>query len=507
MNFFRSTFIVSFYTLVSRMLGYIRDMVIAAELGTGILNDAFIAAFKLANLFRAIFAEGGLSSAFVPIFTKILVHDGEDKAKRFLECVNFYLAIILVFFTIIIIWIMPIIIEVTTPGFKEHKEIFELTVALARITFPYLLFISLAALYGSALNSIDKFFAFAFTPIILNIVMIMGVLYMPAQNKGYSLSYSVLVAGILELLWMLYFLKNNNFLPQIMIPEFSKEVKLLIKRMIPGVISSGVMQINIWINMIFVSFIEGGMSYLYFAERVMQFPLAIIATTIATVLLPTLSKQLRSNLKLAFETQNATIRMVLFFAIPSTFGLVYFSEHIIKLLFEYGAFTHQSTLNTSYALMAFSSGLVAFSLVKIFTMNFHAHGDTKTPVKVAIVSIVFNCLLSIPFMQKFGYVGIALASSFAGWLNCILLFYLLVKSSRYLPSKLNLYNSIIYIISSMFMLVVIALFEDYLLHLHWHHAFILKLTIGFLSYVLFCFACGIRKKNFSTAHFTKEVSE
>ena len=248
MNFFRSTFIVSFYTLVSRMLGYIRDMVIAAELGTGILNDAFIAAFKLANLFRAIFAEGGLSSAFVPIFTKILVHDGEDKAKRFLECVNFYLAIILVFFTIIIIWIMPIIIEVTTPGFKEHKEIFELTVALARITFPYLLFISLAALYGSALNSIDKFFAFAFTPIILNIVMIMGVLYMPAQNKGYSLSYSVLVAGILELLWMLYFLKNNNFLPQIMIPEFSKEVKLLIKRMIPGVISSGVMQINIWIN-------------------------------------------------------------------------------------------------------------------------------------------------------------------------------------------------------------------------------------------------------------------
>ncbi|CAL7960466.1 putative lipid II flippase MurJ [Alphaproteobacteria bacterium] len=423
MHILRSTLIVSVTTLISRILGYVRDAITAAYMGTGIMNDAFIAAFKFTNLFRTLFGEGAFNAAFVPIFSSTLQTRGIKYAKIMASHLQSILLISLLIFSLIVIVGMPYLITVTTPGFIKDSDVFYLAVELGRITFPYLMLISLAAFYGGILNSRRIFMPYAATPIILNAVVIILLLCLQdiAETKAHALSYSVLAAGVLEFLWVFYFAAKNNMLIPLRKPRLSKYVKIMIKRMLPGIVGSGVAQINIWIDMIIVSFVPSGMSYLYFADRIMQLPLALIGTALGTVLLPAIAT--RANIGAVVEIgviQNKSVKFSLFLAIPATVGLCMLSVDIIQVLFARGCFQVESVLGTSSALSALSLGLPAFILLKLVNTTFYAYGDTKIPVKISICALLTNVILSLSLVWKFKHVGVALSAVISAWIGlCI----------------------------------------------------------------------------------------
>ncbi len=454
---------VSFITLISRILGYIRDAIIAAQIGTSIYNDIFIASFKLANLFRTLFGEGAFNSAFVPTFSGLLITKGKSYALRFASKMQAILILSLILFSVIMIIIMPLVINVTTPGFIGNSKAFSLTVELSRITFPYLFFISLAAFYGGIMNSSGLFAPFSATSIILNLVMIIAILLTKyTLTPAHALSYGVLIAGILELAWMLYFAKRYNLLVSWHKPKITKEVSKTLKNMVPSIIGSGVTQINIWIDMLIVSFIPGGMSYLYFSDRVMQLPLALIGTAIGIVMLPTLTQAIKSdnNENIAGLMQNS-FNLIIFFSLPAAVGLVYLANDIVILLFMHGNFTINSVINTSNALIAFSIGLPAFIINKLLISISFAHGDSKTPVKVAWYTIISNAIISILLLEKLSHVGVALASSISAWINIFFLSLLLYKKKQLQIKKIPLLIEVLkYFISAVLMLLLLMLIRS-----------------------------------------------
>ncbi|MFQ3307712.1 MAG: putative peptidoglycan lipid II flippase, partial [Candidatus Midichloriaceae bacterium] len=331
--------------MLSRIFGFLRDMVIASKLGTGIYNDAFVAAFKLANMFRNIFSEGALSAAFIPEFSKVLKEKGKKDALIFASQIHSLLIISLFIFCVLIIIFMPEVIWYTTPGFRDDMHIYNLTVLFGRITFPYLLFISIASFYGGVLNAFNKFFAFSFAPIILNISCIIGLsLFDNLDTSSHTLSIATLVGGVLELLWMLFFLIKYNCGVSIIKIKMTPEVIRTLKKMVPIIISSGVMHINSWVSMVILSFFTGGLSYMYYADRIVHLPLALIGTAAGTVLLPKLAQR---NDKNTSNIENHSIKFVLFLAIPATFALMLMSYDIIEILFQRDEFSSNSTRETA----------------------------------------------------------------------------------------------------------------------------------------------------------------
>lgn len=424
MSLIKSAFTVGSLTMVSRLLGFVRDMFIASKLGAGPLSDVFFIAFKLPNFFRHLFAEGAFNAAFVPLYSGIVTEKGAVSAKDFAEKIAAVLFFALLIITILMQIFMPWVMLALAPGFSGDAAKFDLAVLLTRITFPYLLFMSLVSLLGGMLNSVGRFAAAALAPALLNICLILAAVYFTrfTPTPAHALSIGVTVAGLVQLIWLILATKRAGISLSFRLPRLNPQVKLLLKRMLPGVVGAGVTQLNLWIDTILATLIPSAVSYLYYADRISQFPLAVIGTAMGTALLPLLSRQIREQkLDESIATQNRALETALLFTLPAAIALIVLAVPIISVLFQRGAFGMEETLSTSYALTALACGLPAFVMIKVFTPGFFANGDTRTPVRIAIICLITNTVLNLILIKPFGYVGLTIATVVASWLNVILL--------------------------------------------------------------------------------------
>jgi len=429
MNLIASISTFSFFTLISRVLGYVRDILIAIFLGTSLFADAFFVAFRLPNTFRRLFAEGTFNAAFIPSYAGELSQD-KEKADHFARNVFNLLFIILLFLVLIAEIFMPQLIYLIAPGFYKDPAKLMLAVDLSRITFPFLFFISLASFFSAILNSYNKFAAAAAAPIILNVILIGSLFFSQWLDISdvLTLSYAVSFAGLLQLL-ILFFFVRKNFKPILSIKiKIDKKIKFFFRKLLPSIFSSGVTQINILVGTIIASFQAGAVSYLYYADRVYQINLAVAGIAVGTVILPELSKHIKNNNSVqATNLQNRALELSLFLSIPAATALVLASEEIITSLFGYGSFDQESVINTSIALTFFAFGLPAFSLLKIFSNFFFARNDTKLPFYLSALSVILNILISISLFNRFGFVIIPIATSISSWVNVALQFYFIKK--------------------------------------------------------------------------------
>jgi putative peptidoglycan lipid II flippase len=440
MSLFRSFLTVSGFTLLSRVFGFVRDIIFASVMGAGPLADAFFVAFKLPNFFRRLFAEGAFNAAFVPMFSHKLAEEGEQQAMSFANRVFAVLLGTLIVFCILMEIAMPWVLQGLAYGFVDDEEQFSLAVDLTRITFPYLLFISLMSLLAGMQQSVQRFAASASAPILLNICLIMALLTyeLYASTPAHGAAIGVCVAGVVQFLWLFIACLRGGQRIVLQRPRLTPDVKEFLKKMIPGAIGAGVMQINLLVDIIIATSFSGAISYLYYADRLNQLPLSIIGIALGTALLPMLSRQFKSGKKEeAINSQNRALEIALFLTLPAMGAFLIIAEPLIAVLFERGAFTAEHTKATSYGLMAYALGLPAFVMVKIFAPVFFAQGDTKTPVRVAIYALLANVVLNIIFVilfQKMGFmphIGLALATSISSWMNCFMLVRLLIKRNDY----------------------------------------------------------------------------
>lgn len=429
MKIIRAVATVGGYTGLSRVFGLVREILISNVMGVSAMTDAFFVAFKFPNFFRRFFAEGAFNASFVPIFAQKLTTDGRDEARKTAESVFAVLMAVLIVLVTLVIIFVPWIIHVLAPGFSTTPERLEMAITFIRITFPYILFISLAAFFAGILNSFDRFAAAAAAPIILNIVMIGAMFYYPefGISPGHALAWAVFIAGVLQLAWLYGACRWFGFSVKLRRPRLTPEVRKLMKLMVPGAIGAGVMNINLLIDMSLASYLaEGSISYLHYADRLNQLPLSMFGIAIGTALLPSLSRQLRlGEMEKAFQSQSVSVELSLQLTFPATVGLALLAHPIINLI--YSRLNEFDAAQTANALCAFSLGIPAYVLIKVFSTSYFARQDVKTPVKIALFCIGCNLIFNLVFMQFFAHVGMALATSLAAWINAILLFIMLKR--------------------------------------------------------------------------------
>jgi len=442
MNLFKSTTTFSFFTIISRILGYVRDILIAIFLGAGPLADAFFVAFRIPNTFRRLFSEGTFNAAFVPSYASELAN-GEDQSKRFATSV-FSLLILCLFFTILVIEIfMPAFVFLIAPGFSGNADKMNVAINLTRITLPFLLFVSLSSFFSAILNSHNRFAVAAAAPVILNILLISVLLYgnILGDKLVYYLSYAVTIAGIVQFLFLYYYVRKfylPNFSFKIAIDE---KIKKFFSKLLPSIFSSGVTQINILIGTIIASFQASAVSYLYYADRIYQINLAIAGIAIGTVILPQLSKliEVKNDLEIT-SIQNKALELSLFLSIPATVALFIASNSIVSALFGYGSFSETSVQNSALALFYFAFGLPAFALIKVFSSFFFARHNTKTPFYISLVSVLLNIIISVTLFQKIGFIIIPIATSISSWLNAIALYIFSRKKNFFIFNDIFIYR-------------------------------------------------------------------
>jgi len=429
MLLYRSILTVGSFTFLSRITGFIRDALIAGLLGVCGLSDAFFVAFRLPNFFRRFFAEGAFNAAFVPLFSGIFVSSGPLAARLYAEKIFALLLFSLIGFVFLFENFMPTVIFLFAPGFEATPERLSLAIHLSRITFPYILFISLASLFSGILNSMGRFAAPAAAPIILNLTMIMALCMalFGWLSPGKGLAWAVFIAGLLQLGCLWLSCHSQGISLRILLPELTPETKAFLKLGIPGAISAGVVQVNLFIDMIFASWLPtGAISYLFYADRLNQLPLGVIGISVSTALLPELSKHIKTgDYQKAHHTQNRALEVALAITLPAAAGLAILGTPLVALLFERGAFTSQDAQATGHALSAFAIGLPAYVLVKILSTQFFARQDTKTPMKVAIAAVILNFVLNCLFIGPFSFVGLALSTALSSWFNALTLGFLL----------------------------------------------------------------------------------
>lgn len=421
----RSVATVGSFTMMSRVLGFVRDMLMAALLGAGPLADAFLVAFKLPNFLRRLFAEGAFNAGFVPLFARTLEGEGQVVAREFAAKAQAVLVAVLLPLVILAIIFMPWIIRAIAPGYDVGSERYDGAVSLSRITFCYILFISLVALYSGILNSVNLFAVPAAAPVILNLCLISGLLvsYFWLGAPAYALAWSVAAAGIAQFLWVAFALRKQGMTLRLRWPVFSPEIQRLFALILPGIFGAGVAQISLFADIIFASFLaEGAVSYLYYADRVGQLPLGVIGVAVGTALLPLMSRQLRAGeTEAAIHSQNRGIELALLLTVPAAIGIAVLSLPIVTILFQRGAFGETQSLATSAALSAYALGLPAYVLIKVLVPSFFAREDTKTPVKIAVICLIANIGFVLLLIGPLQHVGIALATVLSSWLNAILL--------------------------------------------------------------------------------------
>lgn len=430
MSLLRAITTVGGYTLISRILGFLRDVLLAAILGAGAAADAFVIAFKLPNLFRRLFAEGAFNAAFVPLFARRLVAEGRDAARLFAEQAQAALLFALAIFVLVAEAAMPWAMRVAAPGFVDEPEKFRLAVELTRITFPYLLFVSLVSLIGGVLNALERFAATSATPIFLNLVMIAGLVLWQwyAPSAAHGAAWGVAVAGFAQLVWLALVLRSAGMGLRLRLPRLTPEVRRLLVLMMPVALGAGVYQVNVLVDVVIASFLpSGAVSFLYYADRLNQLPLGVVGIAIGTALLPILARQIRAGEESeALANQNRALEVALVLTLPAAAALIVIAEPIIAVLFQRGAFAAEAVSATALALAAYAVGLPAHVLTKVFTPGYFAREDTASPVKIAVAVMVINAGLALALMLTLrpygiGHVGIALATSVTGWLNAALL--------------------------------------------------------------------------------------
>lgn len=426
-------------TLMSRILGFTREMFMAAALGTGPVADAFNAAFQFPNTFRRLFAEGAFNAAFVPLFAKEIEANGMDGAKRFSEEVFGVLFTVLTAITILMELSMPFLVStIVAPGFVDNPDKFDLTTALATIMFPYLMCMSLGAMMSGMLNSLRRYFAAAIAPVFLNIILI-GVLayawYMghDGLQVGYALAWGVLAAGLVQLGIVWIAVRHAGISIGFRRPRLTPNVKRLLVLAFPAAITGGITQINQLIGTAIASGRDSAVSSLAYADRVYQLPLGVVGIAVAIVLLPELARALKAgNLGEAASLQNRSVEFTLFLTLPAAAALLVMSEPIVRVLYERGAFeATNSTPTVSAVLAIFGLGLPAFVLIKAFTPGYFAREDTRTPMWFAAASVAVNVSVALTLFPSIGAPGIATASAIAGWVNAMLLLGVLIRRGHW----------------------------------------------------------------------------
>src|SRR5215471_11985627 len=432
MALLRSVATVGSYTLLSRVFGFVRDILTAAILGARRVANTIFVAQRLPNLFRSLFAEGAFSAAFVPLFAGTMAEHGKEAARNFAEEALAVLLAALLGFVLLGEIFMPAVMSVIAPGFAEDPAKFSLAVELARITFPYLLFV---ALQGGVLNSVDRFAAAAATPILLNLFLIAALLLMDrfGWHDGHALAWAVTGAGFAQFLWLMSSCARAGLALRLPVPRLTRGVRRTLAVMAPGTIGAGVTQLNLLISTALASLLpSGSVSYLYYADRLNQLPLGVVGIAVGTAILPPLSRQLRlGHAAEASTTQNRGVELALLLTLPAAVALALLANPILAVLFQRGAFGPTDTAATAAALAAYAAGLPAFVLVRVLAPAFFARHDTATPVKVAITAMAANLCLTVILMQFLAHVGIALATTVAGWVNALTLLALLLQRGHF----------------------------------------------------------------------------
>ncbi|MGG5810760.1 murein biosynthesis integral membrane protein MurJ [Falsiroseomonas sp. CW058] len=436
----RSIATVGGWTMASRILGFARDMLIAAKLGAGPVADAFFVALRLPNLFRQLFGEGAFNAAFVPAFAGSYALEGPGRARALANSLAGLMTICLSGLVLLGIVFMPQLLFVLAPGFVGEALRFPLAVELTRITFPYLLFICLAALVSGVLNGMDRFGAAAAAPVLFNLVTMAALLGLTPHvaTPAHALAWGVVASGVLQLAMLVAAARMAGMaINPLSRPRLTPEVRGVLRRMVPGLVGAGVTQLNLAIGIVIGSLLPAGaVSYLYYADRISQLPLGVIGAAVGTALLPLLSRQLRTGQALsAHRSQNRAIELTIAFALPAAFAMATVPQPIIRALFQRGAFDEAAAAATSAALVAYAFGLPAFVLVKALTPGFFARGDTATPVKVGLGVVALNLALNLVLTRHLSHVGIALATSVASWCNVAALAWLLMRRGRLVPDR------------------------------------------------------------------------
>ena len=433
-SFVKSSSIVTVMTFLSRVLGLARDFIIARYFGANDLSDAFLVAFRIPNFFRRLFAEGAFSQAFIPILADAKAKESDEEVQTIINHISTKLLSVLMIITLIAVILAPVVIFLFAWGFyfKSDTTQFYLASDMLRITFPYLLLISLTALSGSILNTYDNFSVPAFTPVLLNISIILSAIFLSQylETPIMALAWGVLFGGVAQLFFQIPFLLKIKKLPKIRFGHH-ESLRTLKKRMIPALFGVSVSQINLLIDtMIASTLVAGSVSWLYYSDRLLELPLALIGIALATVALAKLSNYYAKNDSKGFkDTINKALLYGLLLGIPSCIGLVMLSEELIITLFQYEAFDAYAAKKSSLSLQAYGSGLMAFIAVKVLAPVFLSRGDTKTPVKAGIVAMTSNILLNLILAHYFGHVGLAAATSISALINASLLYYFLLKQS------------------------------------------------------------------------------
>lgn len=438
MSLVRNTLTIGGLTLVSRIFGFLRDVLMARFVGAGFASDAFLIAWRLPNLFRALFAEGAFSAAFVPMFNRIVgreTADGRDglpAALLFAEQVLAALFPVLLVFTALMMWAAGPIVWAMTGGFPGGTpEKLALAIDYTRITFPYLLLISLVSLLGGILNSLDRFWVNAAAPILLNLCMIAALIFFRGATEVETArmqAIAVTASGMLQLAWLVWACRRAGVSLRLRPPRLTPEVRRMLALIGPAALGAGAVQFNLLISTTLAArFLpEGSVSWLYYADRLNQLPLGLIGIGVGTAILPALSRQIgKGDNAAANDTQCRAIELVLLLTLPAFAGLILCAQPIIRGTMEYGAFSAADTTATAAALSAFATGLPAYVLIKVLVPGFYARADTRTPVRVALLTMLVNLALNLALVWPLGHVGLALSTAVAAWVNAAILWWLL----------------------------------------------------------------------------------
>ena len=460
-SFLKSISIVTVMTFLSRILGLVRDYFIARYFGANGLTDAFLVAFRIPNFLRRLFGEGAFSQAFVPILSEVKANHDEAEVQNVINHIGTKFLTILIIITVITVVIAPLVIFMFAWGFyfDANPEKFDLASSMLRITFPYLLLISLTAFAGSILNTYDKFAVPAFTPVLLNVSMILSAVYLSQhlETPIMALAWGVLIGGVIQLLFQIPFLIKIRKLPRLVKGDHPS-VGVLKKRMLPALFGVSVSQINLLIDtMIATVLVSGSVSWLYYSDRLLELPLALIGIALATVALAKLSKHFSNKDEKKFtRTINYALKIGLLLGTPACAGLVLLAEPLIITLFQYDKFDAFAAHMSALSLIAYGSGLLAFIVVKILAPVFLSRGDTRTPVKVGVIAMVSNVFLNIIFAYYFAHVGLAVATSISAVINASLLYHYLKKQSIYQFSN-DLIKLFLKVLLASFIMVIFIL--------------------------------------------------
>ncbi len=491
---------VAFFTSCSRVLGLIREMLFAHVFGASWMSDVFLVAFKFPNFFRRFFAEGAFHATFVPPLSEAL-QKNKDEAFTFVRQTAMILGSVLLLIVIIVECIAPYLTFILAPGYTTHSPQWSMAVTLIRLMFPYAFFICMASLWASVLNTIGKFGWASASAIILNVVMI-GALIFPSSTPVYTLSFGVLLAGIIQMVFLYYLCRRDGFGIRLTKITLTPTIRSMIKRMGPGMIGAGAMQINVLIDQTLATFLSAGsLTYLYCADRFNQLPLAVLGISIGTVLLPTLSRCITQKdwTRVAYY-QEKSYKIGMDLSIPAAFGLCMLSHDIIELFYGHGRFSAEDVHQTAPTLFAYAIGLPAYVLSKIYSTTFFAYKDTKTPLKVTLFSIGLNFLLNLGLMLILNHVGLALATSISSWISVLVFRFLLIKKNLLCPKK-NPFSIIFTRVGlSIPMVIAVAWVGPFFSHQHsfWYKgaSILIKLLVGILVYIIFYGIFHKIEKNF-----------